>query len=351
VNRGPAALLISAALAAPLGAQTVRDDLESAKRRFAAADYQGSLTILDAIERNLRELGADDAREKLAPALAFYRAADYAMLGAREDAIAGFEAFLVRTPGAAIEPGAFPGPVGSAFAQAQKRSGARAPRESGIETAYEAFAGGSIAGETDARGDFSKGPLGDWMTAEEKADWGAASSDRDRAAVIEAFWRRRNPSPDPAKNPLRGEIDRRIAFSDARFRDGETRGSRTDRGEVFLLLGPPFSIGVKPLSSADDPSVLQQANDIAPLPPGATPAMIAEHNRAVDTNSTFHYAAEKNLRERWHYRSLPEGIPERSADFDFVTRQGAGRAQLSRTAEALRVLGAAKRLLRPAGTE
>jgi hypothetical protein len=96
---------------------------------------------------------------------------------------------------------------------------------------------------------------------------------------------------------------------------------------------------------------MQQANDVAPLPPGATAAMIAEHNRAVDTNSTFHYEAQKNLRERWHYRTLPAGLPALSADFDFVTREGAGRAQLARSPEALRVLDAARKLLRTAAGE
>ena len=342
-----AALLAVAVLTAPLGARTVLDDLEAAKARFAKADYQGSLTLLDAIERNLRELHADDARARIAPALAFYRAADYAMLGARDDAVAAFAEFLRLAPGSSLDPGAYPGPVLAAFAEARKRTGGRTSRESGIEAAYARFAGGSTADETDARGDFARGPLADLMTPAERADWNSALSDRERAAVIEAFWRRRNSSPDPARNPLRGELDKRISFSDARFRLGETRGALTDRGRVFVLLGPPYSIGVKPLSGSEDPSVGQKASEIAPLPLGATPTMVAEHNREVDTNPTLSYDAQQNTREIWHYRTLPPGIPAHAADFDFVTRQGGGTAQLARTPQAVRILEAVRGTLRP----
>jgi len=351
VSRILAVLLAVSALAAPARARTVLDDLEAAKARFASADYQGSLTLLDAIERNLRELHADDARARIAGALAFYRAADYAMLGARDDAMAGFEEFLRLAPGSSVERGAYPAPVLAAFAEARNRTGGRTSRESGIEAAYARFSGGSTADETDARGDLARGPLAELMTPAERAEWGAALSDRERAAVIEAFWRRRNPSPDPARNPLRGELDKRIAFSDMRFRDGETRGAMTDRGRVFVLLGPPSYIGVKPLSGTEDPSVGQQGNDIAPLSPGATAAMIAEHNRAVDTNPELHYSAQSNVRETWHYRTLPAGIPAKSADFDFVTKQGQGRAQLSRTPLALRVLESARRAILSNRTE
>lgn len=343
-----AALLAAVVLTAPLAARTALDDLEAAKARFASADYQGSLTLLDMIERNLRDLQADEARARIAPALAFYRAADYAMLGARDDAVTGFAEFLRLAPGSSIDPGAYPAPVLAAFAEARKRSRGRAARESGIEAAYTEFSGGSTADETDARGDFANGPLAELMTPAERADWSSAVSARERAAVIEEFWRRRNPSPDSARNPMRGELDKRIAFSDMRFRDGETRGALTDRGRVFVLLGPPYSIGVKPLSGSEDPSVGQKASEIAPLPLGATPAMVAEHNREVDTNPTLSYGAQRNMREIWHYRTLPPGIPARAADFDFVTRQGGGTAQLARTPQAVQILEAVRRTLRPA---
>jgi GWxTD domain-containing protein len=331
------ALCLAGALAAPLRARTALDDLEDAKARFARGDYEGSLTVLDGIDRNLRELGAGDARRKIAAPLAFYRAADYAMLGARDDAASGFAGFLRLAPGAELDPKAWPPAVVSAFEQARRK----APRDSPIAAAFAAFVGGTRDDETDPRGDLSRGPLASLLTAAERREGELPAGASERARRIEEFWRRRPPD---SGIPRREEIDRRIAFADARFRDGETRGSLTDRGQVFLLLGPPDWVGVKPLSGAEDPSVGQRAEDILPLPPGATSGMIAEHNRAVDTNPTLSYSAQRNMRETWHYRTLPPGIPARAADLDFVTREGGGLAQLARTPRTLRVLEAVRRL-------
>ena len=338
-----AAILAAAASVGPLRARTAVDDLAAAGRYFESGDYQRSLTTLDGIDRRLRELGAGDTRAALAPALAFYRAADYAMLGARDDAVAGFLEFLKFSPEAQIDAARYPRAVVTAFAQARRK----APRIPGIAAAYEHFAGGSPADETDSSGDFSKGPLASLMTAREREDWLRAVSEEDRAGLIAEFWRHRDASAEASQSPLRAELDRRIAFADSRFRDGETRGSLTDRGQVLLLLGPPLSIGVKPLSQSEDPSVGQQADEIQPLPLGATAEMVREHNLAVDTNPTMAYGAERNVREIWHYRTLPPGIPARVADFDFLTRKGGGTAQLSRTPQALRILDAVRRTLRP----
>ena len=50
-------------------------------------------------------------------------------------------------------------------------------------------------------------------------------------------------------------FDRRVAFADANFVQAEgTRGSMTDRGMVFVLLGPPTYVGRKPIRTGDDSS-------------------------------------------------------------------------------------------------
>ena len=74
-----------------------------------------------------------------------------------------------------------------------------------------------------------------------------------------AFWKDRDPKPETASNEFKDEFDRRVAFADSRFTQAETRGSMTDRGMVFLLLGPPTYVGRKPLTAGDD------ANDSSAL--------------------------------------------------------------------------------------
>ena len=85
------------------------------------------------------------------------------------------------------------------------------------------------------------------MTPQETAAWGALTSEAERAEFVEKFWEARNPKPGSEDNPARTELDRRIAFADAYLQlDDKKRGSLTDPGMVFVLLGPPSRTGRKP---------------------------------------------------------------------------------------------------------
>jgi GWxTD domain-containing protein len=63
--------------------------------------------------------------------------------------------------------------------------------------------------------------------------------ERDKFIIF--FWRSRDPSPDTSDNEFAKEYMARVAFADANFgHDSPKRGSQTERGFFYLLLGPPL---------------------------------------------------------------------------------------------------------------
>jgi len=59
-----------------------------------------------------------------------------------------------------------------------------------------------------------------------------------RAEFIDDFWAKRDPNPDTPENEFRDEFNRRIDFINSHFREGR-RALDTDRGRIYLFLGPP----------------------------------------------------------------------------------------------------------------
>jgi GWxTD domain-containing protein len=64
-------------------------------------------------------------------------------------------------------------------------------------------------------------------------------TDEEREQFIEAFWRRRDPSPDTEKNEYRDEYYERIGYANQNFAFGDIAGWRTDRGRTYILYGAP----------------------------------------------------------------------------------------------------------------
>lgn len=74
----------------------------------------------------------------------------------------------------------------------------------------------------------------------EKEVFLSLTTDRERDLFIEAFWKQRDPSPGTERNEFREEHYRRLAYADEHFGRGATKpGWKTDRGRVYIILGPP----------------------------------------------------------------------------------------------------------------
>ena len=117
-----------------------------------------------------------------------------------------------------------------------------------------------------------------WIISdEERAAFKQLSNDEERDSFIEAFWQRRDPTPDTVENEFKEEHYRRIAYANEHFPAG-IPGWKTDRGRMYIMYGAP--------------------DEIESHPSGGT------YERPMDegggTTSTFPF-------EQWRYRYL-EGI-------------------------------------------
>src|SRR5438876_2208381 len=115
------------------------------------------------------------------------------------------------------------------------------------------------------------------ITDEERAAFKQLSNDEERDNFIEAFWQRRDPTPDTVENEFKEEHYRRIAYANEHFPAG-IPGWKTDRGRIYIVYGP--------------------ADEIESHPSGGTYDRPTEEGGG--TTSTFPF-------EDWRYRYI-EGI-------------------------------------------
>jgi GWxTD domain-containing protein len=68
-------------------------------------------------------------------------------------------------------------------------------------------------------------------------------TDRERDIFIEAFWKQRDPTPGTPRNEYQEEHQRRLDYANKFYgRSTPLPGWKTDRGRIYILLGPPRNI-------------------------------------------------------------------------------------------------------------
>ena len=83
------------------------------------------------------------------------------------------------------------------------------------------------------------------ISEEERKAFKQLSNDEERDQFIEAFWQRRDPTPDTEENEFREEHYRRIEYANEHFAAG-IPGWRTDRGRIYIMYGPADEIDSHP---------------------------------------------------------------------------------------------------------
>src|SRR5215470_757470 len=83
------------------------------------------------------------------------------------------------------------------------------------------------------------------ITDEERAAFKQLSNDEERDNFIEAFWQRRDPTPDTEENEFKEEHYQRIAYANEHFAAG-VPGWRTDRGRIYIVFGKPDEVETHP---------------------------------------------------------------------------------------------------------
>jgi GWxTD domain-containing protein len=171
-------------------------------------------------------------------------------------------------------------------------------------------------------------------TSEDKHAWGALTNQESRKAFVETFWSRHD------KDGFRKEFLRRVAFADETFTGSRQRGSLTDRGHVFVLIGPPQVIRQKPLTARESTTRIGGPVGTHDVAGGTRPDQDSLRWGAVRANM----ANDKNMSqieptpvakggvERWIYNrdQFPQGIPDAEAVFKFITQEGYGDHVLQR---------------------
>ena len=101
------------------------------------------------------------------------------------------------------------------------------------------------------------------ITDKEKGEWKNLADNKAKVAFIEMFWARRDPTPETPENEYRDDYLQRWGYVLENFSAGKP-GWRTDRGRIYLMLGPPSSIQRNPMGrdATERPSEVWTYNSI-----------------------------------------------------------------------------------------
>ena len=101
--------------------------------------------------------------------------------------------------------------------------------------AASVFAQDKLSGRDQKWMEKEVGPL---ITEQEKAMFQQIDKD-DRNLFKELFWLRRDHDPTTPENEFREAYEKGVEYADGRFGSDRSKGSESEYGEVFLLLGTP----------------------------------------------------------------------------------------------------------------
>ena len=370
IHRRSSRIAIAASLLAglvpwPVLAQstpTLPELFQKLKSEIYARSWDDASRTLETLRVEAAKPGNEDARKQLAGPVAFYGGVCDAERGRADDAIEDFAEFLKIQPNATIDAAAYSKKAVAAFEQAQKVALERAPS---LAAAFREFDPPPDRDGKDVADKYwADGPVQWILTDEERAEWGRLADPNARVDFVERFWAARATVPAVDGRSFRQEFERRVAFADAYLaHDREQRGSLTDRGMVFILLGPPTSARRRALRSGTDPSdpsgesrVESQQAKLA-LKPGAMnggPSGRGSGSEAVTLNrfqGAEHRAisTDEDYLEIWNYAEdrLPRGSSFRQVDVHYVTKKGGGKNVLTPDTATRQTIASAKRSAAP----
>jgi GWxTD domain-containing protein len=340
--------LVLVAAAALAYAESLGEIFGKVKEQVKAGSWNEALATMEVLDVEAAKPENAKLQQQLEGPLAFYRGVCDANLDNAGKAQSDFETFLRAQPNASIDDKTYSKKAVASFEAARKSIASAGPS---IARAYAEFKAPAPPPET-ANAAWGDGPVVWLMSQGEKTAWAAAATDADRAAFADKFWKSRVLEDD---NSFRTTFDKRVAFADANLTQDTKRGSMTDRGMVFILLGPPTYGGRKPIQSGQDKQEqggMTQGNTTADsIAYHRASTASNAHSAGMSTlydrqNSPTNLAPESNnnYQEVWHYRRelLPKGVSYIQVDAVFVTRKGYGVNVLQRESDILTTLSAAK---------
>ncbi len=358
VRVSPLLLVLFFALPAVLPAATLPELFQKAKEEVKLGSYEPALKTIQDLETASSQPGFEKDKAALAPVLAFYKGVCHAALGKTDEARAEFSAYLATSPNASMDPAMYPKKVVVVFEETRKAAAAAKSEGTsggggvGITAAYQGFKFQPSARPPEGE-DWADGPAHLLLTVSEADEYRHLADAVARSEFITRFWKSRDPKPETPENEFRDEFEKRAAFADQYFVQGEKRGSLTDRGMVFILLGPPARSSQKPMQTGDDtadPAALslftpgtQQEATIGGKGTGLTRSQTVANTEQTSGLGTSMNSPSANWREVWrYYRKELKGLPYEYVDIQFITKPGYGENVLQRDPASLDALERAK---------
>ena len=189
----------------------------------------------------------------------------------------------------------------------------------GVLPSYASFAPEeSPTFEFDPDPKWGNGPVRFLFVKDEARHWRETVDEDARRRFQAEFWSQRDPTPLTPENEFRSEFLRRVQFADANFSTEETRGSVTDRGMVFVVMGPPNYVGRSRVEADQDSMAMTRITE----------------QKMITTREVWHYRSDRLIRE----------LPWRELRFEFQSREGYGEAVLQKHPEVLAALASMTRL-------
>ncbi len=344
------AALALALLAAPAVARAADDPILVTLNEVKAHYRKREIGEAAAALRRLNELAAAPefapARDRLLPVLSFYTGVIQFEQRDEAGARLALERYLGLQPAATLDPGLYEKAFVKFFERVKKEMAdadrlaapptAPGSTEGGLYAYAEFAADDAAADAMDRDPAWGAGPVRFLFVADEARRWKSAADEDARRHFQTEFWARRDPTPATQGNELRREFARRVQFANAHFSTETQTGAESDRGRVFILLGPPNYAGGSRIEQADE-GVSRATDDFTPR----RGVLNTRQSRSTaDEPVRLDTGEKKGSREVWYYRAdrLPKELPFKELRFEFQTREGYGIGVLQKDAVNLSVL-------------
>ena len=119
--------------------------------------------------------------------------------------------------------------------------------------------------------EWREGPVRYLLTQEEDQSYRRLKTDAERSEFIARFWKARDPDPSTPENEYRALFLERVEAATRLFRTESTKpGWKTDRGKIYILLGPPDEL-TQPALGLRTPEIITWTYRVPPPGTGASP--------------------------------------------------------------------------------
>jgi len=146
------------------------------------------------------------------------------------------------------------------------------------------------------------------MTSQEQEQFKSINTPVQLQMFVEEFWKKRDPDPKTPQNKIRELYYARLKFSARYFREPGKPGWLTDRGRIFVILGPPTNRYTK------DMGVQSGGSNTNPLEEDSVTMAQKSKNLGIGEGKGIN-------KEKWKYEDL-------NLEIIFLDRMGIGKFKI-----------------------